>query len=205
MTGVQTCALPISGVNGGWFGLRTRPEFYNKFSGDARGFFWTSGQNLSIANIGTFNDGYAINKWRNVKSTGGAGSDASGNFVDIDYPIFRLADAYLMYAELSVAGIGSTTTARNYINALRTRGGVAPYTGTIDYNFILDERGRELYWEGHRRQDLIRLGKFTGSSYVWQWKGGVQAGTSTDAKFNLFPIPSDAIGANPTLVQNPGY
>lgn len=195
----------FSGINGGWFGLRTRPELYNKFSGDARGLFYTSGQNLSISNIGTFNDGYAINKWRNVKSTGAPGSDASGNFVDIDFPMFRLSDAYLMYAELAVGGQGSVTTARTYVNALRTRGGVGLYTGTIDYNFILDERARELYWEGHRRQDLIRLGKFTGSSYVWQWKGGVQAGTSTDPKFNLFPIPSDAIGANPTLVQNPGY
>ena len=195
----------FSGVNGGWFGLRTRQEFYNIFGGDARGLFYTSGQNLSINNIGTFNDGYAINKWRNVKSTGQQGSDATGNFVDIDFPIFRLSDAYLMYAELAVGGQGSMTTAMGYVNALRTRAGVAPYAGAISYNFILDERAKELYWEGHRRQDLIRLGKFSGGSYLWQWKGGVQAGTSTDAKFNLFPIPSAAIGANPTLVQNPGY
>ena len=125
--------------------------------------------------------------------------------MDIDFPIFRLSDAYLMYAELAVGGQGSMTTAMGYVNALRTRAGVAPYAGAISYNFILDERAKELYWEGHRRQDLIRLGKFSGGSYLWQWKGVVQAGTSTDAKFNLFPIPSAAIGANPTLLQNPGY
>ncbi len=77
--------------------------------------------------------------------------------------------------------------------------------GTIsDYNtdFILDERGRELYWECHRRTDLVRYGLFTGNQYLWPWKGNVQEGIGTDSKYNLFPIPSSDLGANPNLTQN---
>ncbi len=195
-----------SGVNGGWGGLRTRPELVAKFAGDSRGMFYTSGQNLSIGNVGNFTDGYAIQKFKNIKSTGGQGSDASGTFVDIDFPLFRLGDAYLMYAELAARGQGSTSQAATYVNTLRTRAGSASITAAdINLNFVLDERARELYWEGHRRQDLIRFGKFSGGTYNWQWKGNVQAGTSIDAKYNLFPIPANAIGSNPTLQQNPGY
>lgn len=195
------------GVNGGWFGLRTRQEFVAKFAGDPRGMFYTFGQTLSIGNIGNFGDGYAVEKYKNIKSTGGQGSDVSGNFVDIDFPVFRLADAYLMYAELAARGQGSTAQAATYVNTLRTRAGGSAtiVAGDINLDFVLDERGRELYWEGHRRQDLIRFGKYTGSSYNWQWKGGVQAGTSIDDKFKIFPIPATAIGSNPTLQQNPGY
>lgn len=196
------------GINGGWAGLRTRPEFYNKFAGDPRGMFYTSGQALSIGNIGNFTDGYAVQKYKNIKSTGGAGSDGSNTFVDTDFPLFRLADAYLMYAELSARNVGSTNTtqAAAYVNTLRTRAGASAITsGDINLDFVLDERARELYWEGHRRQDLIRFGKYSGGTYNWQWKGGVQAGTSIDDKYKLFPIPSQAIGSNPTLQQNSGY
>lgn len=194
------------GINGGWFGLRTRQEFVAKFAGDPRGMFFTTGQTLSIGNIGNFGDGLAVQKFKNIKSTGGAGSDVSGNFVDIDFPVFRLADAYLMYAELAARGQGSTSQAATYVNTLRTRAGAPAVTAAnITLDFVLDERAKELYWEGHRRQDLIRFGKYTGASYNWQWKGGVQAGTSVDDKYKLFPIPAVAIGANPTLQQNPGY
>ena len=71
--------------------------------------------------------------------------------------------------------------------------------------FILDERGRELYYEAHRRTDLIRHGKFTTSAYLWAWKGGVAGGTQVDSKYNIFPIPSTDLSSNPNLVQNPGY
>ena len=75
----------------------------------------------------------------------------------------------------------------------------------LTLDFILDERGRELYWEATRRTDLIRFGKFTGGDYIWPWKGGVKEGVATDSKYNLFPIPSSDIIANPNLTQNPGY
>jgi hypothetical protein len=95
------------------------------------------------------------------------------------------------------------------VNALRQRafggasGNITAAQLTLD--FILAERGRELLWEAHRRTDLVRYGRFTGSSYVWSWKGGTAAGASTAAKYNLYPIPANELSANPNLKQNPGY
>ena len=116
-----------------------------------------------------------------------------------------------MYAESVLRGGtgGDATTALGYVNAILTRaygnatGNIAPAALTL--NFILDERARELYGECHRRTDLIRFGKFSASTYVWPWKGNVAAGVSTDSHFDMFPIPSTDIGANPNLVQNTGY
>ncbi|MDE3128831.1 MAG: RagB/SusD family nutrient uptake outer membrane protein, partial [Gemmatimonadota bacterium] len=71
--------------------------------------------------------------------------------------------------------------------------------------FLLNERGRELLWEAHRRTDLVRFGEFTGGSYVWAWKGGTQAGGATDSFRDLYPIPESELVANPNLKQNPGY
>ncbi|WP_262712619.1 RagB/SusD family nutrient uptake outer membrane protein [Arachidicoccus ginsenosidivorans] len=76
---------------------------------------------------------------------------------------------------------------------------------SYDLNTILDERGRELYWEGFRRTDLIRFGKFSGNNYLWPWKGGVKAGAGKDSHFNLFPIPASEIISNTNLQQNEGY
>jgi SusD family. len=74
---------------------------------------------------------------------------------------------------------------------------------TLDY--ILDERARELYWEGHRRTDLVRFGRFTEDTYLWPWKGGVASGTGVSSTRKLYPIPSADMNANRNLVQNPGY
>lgn len=202
------------GIGGGWAGTRTTSALVAKFTDpsgatDKRAMFYTDGQSLSISNIFAFSDGYAITKWKNITSTGAAGSDPT--FPDTDFPVFRLADAYLMYAEAVLRGGtgGDITTALGYINALRTRaygnatGNIT--SGQLTLDFILDERARELYGEAQRRTDLIRFGKFSSSSYVWEWKGGVKAGTSTDSHYDLFPIPASDIGANPKLVQNPGY
>ena len=99
--------------------------------------------------------------------------------------------------------------ALTYVNALRQRafGGASGNitSGQLTTDFILAERGRELLWEGHRRTDLVRFGKFTGATYLWAWKGNVVAGASTDAKYNLYPIPSNELSANPNLKQNTGY
>jgi hypothetical protein len=129
--------------------------------------------------------------------------------------MFRLADAYLMYAEAVLRGGtgGDVTTALGYVNAIRTRpgdvaNGNAPGAITapeLTLDFILDERARELYWEGHRRTDLIRFGKYTGDSYLWPWKGGVAEGTSIEEKRTIFPIPASDLGSNPNLEQNTGY
>lgn len=201
------------GINGGWAGLRTTSAFVNKFNGmdnDFRKQFYTNGQSLDINEVGSFTEGYAISKWKNVDSFGNQGSDSSGDFVDTDYPVFRLADAYLMYAECFLRnGGGNASTAVGYINDLRERayGNTSGNITTSDLNldFILDERARELHWEGHRRTDLIRFGKFSGSSYLWPWKGNVANGSPIPTYRRLFPIPQDAIIVNPNLIQNPGY
>ena len=173
--------------------------------------FYTSGQNLDIVDIPTFTDGYPITKFKNVKSTGGAGSDPAGNFPDTDFPLFRLGDVYLMYTEAVLRGGtgGSAATALGYVNALKQRayggssGNITAGQLTLDY--LLDERGRELSWEAQRRSDLIRFDKYTGSNYLWQWKGGVMNGAAVSDYRKLYPIPSTDITANPHLVQNTGY
>ncbi|MCY1448001.1 Starch-binding protein SusD [compost metagenome] len=96
--------------------------------------------------------------------------------------------------------------ALEYVNKIRARANASLITNSeLTLDFLLDERGRELFWECHRRTDLIRFGKFTGSSKIWQWKGGVKNGSGTDSFRDLMPIPSRTIQANPTLKQNPGY
>jgi hypothetical protein len=179
-----------------------------KFSSDSRALFYTDGQNIEIEDLFEFTEGYAITKWRNITSTGETGSDLT--HPDTDFPLFRLADAYLMYAEAVVrGGGGSMSNAISYVNELRERaygddfGNMTEADLTLD--FILDERARELYWEGHRRSDLIRFGKFTGSDYVWAWKGAVKEGVAVDDKYKLFPLPASDVGANPNLTQNTGY
>ncbi|MFH0843392.1 MAG: RagB/SusD family nutrient uptake outer membrane protein [Bacteroidota bacterium] len=200
------------GISGGWWGLRAKPQFVDKFptdNSDNRKMFYTAGQTKDIADMFNFNNGYAVMKWKNVKSTGGAGVD--GTHPDTDQPIFRLADAYLMYAEAVLRGGtgGTNGEALTYVNAIRTKA-YGSTAGNINSDaltlaFILDERARELYWEGYRRTDLIRYGLFTGGTYLWEWKGGVKAGVATDTKYNLFPIPDADLGANPNLEQNTGY
>jgi len=200
------------GINGGWGGVRTTSAFVNKFpnattDNDSRSNFHTDGQTLVIGDISSFNNGYAIEKFRNVDVAGNAGSDAAGDFPDTDFIMFRLADAYLMYAECAVRTGSDLGTALDYVNRVRTRafGNNSGNVGSIDLNFLLDERARELHWECHRRTDLIRFGKFTGGSYLWPWKGNTPAGAPTPSFRKIFPIPSNARTANPKLIQNPGY
>jgi hypothetical protein len=197
------------GVDGCWWGLRLKPEAYNRSASDPRGaFFYTDGQAVPVGSISNFNDGVAAPKFRNVTSTGGPGSNAT--HVDTDFPVFRLADAYLIYAEAVLrGGGGSREQALAYVNALRQRaygdasGNITDAQLTLD--FILDERGRELLWDAHRRTDLIRFGLFTGGTYLWAWKGGSAAGTATETFRNLYPLPASELTANPNLTQNPGY
>ena len=209
-------ATSFFGINGGWFGLRTTPSFVNKFEGDVdngnspdgRALIWTDGQNKDIMSVSMFGDGYGIYKYRNVDVNGNQGSDPTGDHTDIDFPMFRLADAYLMYAEIVARGAGGDAqTAITYINTLRERA-YGDTSGNItevpSLDFILNERARELYWEGHRRTDLIRFNQFSDTG-VWQWKGGVQPGTTTSAFRNLMPLPETDLSLNSNLTQNPGY
>ena len=124
---------------------------------------------------------------------------------------FRLADVYLMYAEAILRGGngGDKTEALGYVNKLIERA-----FGNVDHkisdseltlDFILEERSRELYWESHRRTDLIRFGKFTSNTYTWAWKGNVKEGKGFSSYLKIFPLPQSDLTANPNLKQNPNY
>jgi starch-binding outer membrane protein, SusD/RagB family len=218
--------MPLRGL-GSWGGMRTIREFVAKFNitqndfasttqykgADKRAMFFFDKDSWvwDITNVGTFTEGIGVTKWSNLTSNGGAAPNSHTSFASTDFPMFRLADAYLMYAEAVVRGGsgGNQSTAVGYINALRQRayGNISGNINASDLtlSFLLDERGRELYWEGQRRTDLIRFGQFTGGSYVWQWKGNVKNGTSTSSYRDLFPIPINDLNANRNLIQNAGY
>ena len=209
----------ISGTNGNWGGLRFTQNFTDLFTDisgntDSRAQFYTTGQAKPMTDLYTGTDGYSSTKFRNKTRNGGAAphADPAGNFVDIDFPLFRFGEIYLIYAEAVLRGGigGSNATALNYINLLRTRAYSGSTLGNITasqltLDFILDERARELYYEATRRTDLIRYDKFTTGTYLWAWKGGIASGRATDAKYNLFPLPSTDLSSNPNLVQNTGY
>lgn len=204
------------GINGGWAGLRTTSSLVNKFLvnndddinevQDERAMFFTDGQSKEINDISKFTDGYAVTKYKNVDVNGNPGSDPTGDFPDTDFPMFRLADAYLMYAEAVVEnGGGSMDDAVKYINRLRHRANDADITSSdLNENFILNERARELYWEATRRTDLIRFGQYSDHG-VWPFKGGVPQGATTQSYRDLMPIPASDLGVNTNLNQNPGY
>ncbi len=212
------------GVGGGWYGYRATSALGNLFPKtgggaidttlDKRGLaFYTSkfkgtAAQSNISDISDFNTGLHVKKFVNIRSDGGAVSDVTKTFSDVDFPVFRLSEMYLIYAEAVLRGGtgGDAATALQYVNLIRTRAGAAPILSTdLSLQFILDERGRELFWEGHRRTDLVRYGLLTSASYLWPWKGGVASGTAVDSKYNLFPIPAANRTANPNLEQNAGY
>lgn len=218
----------------GWGNVRVLPEFVDKFDTsdqefdvndvwgtnkkDKRAQFFTIGHNKACETANgsfssLFTDGYAYIKWRNVRSDGGATSD--GTYVDIDFPMFRSADAYLMAAEAIMrGGGGSTSEALGYVNEVRNRAYQSgPYgsdasgeitAADLTFDFLIDERARELSTELVRRTDLIRFGKYT-TGYDWSWKGYERYGKDVASKYVLFPIPQSDISANSNLTQNSDY
>lgn len=224
------------GVTAGWSEFRLRPEFVDKFTqtdidgnGDKRCKFFTNGQSKDVTSMTDETAGYLSEKWSNLKDDGTTASNTGDAGVDTDFPLFRLADVYLMYAECVVrlhndwdnwAGgsdaadpdvIASRKQGAIYwINQLRERSHASDVWASNFANddeflqFILDERARELYHEGYRRTDLIRYGQFTTNKYIWQWKGGVHDGQAVDSKYNIYPIPNTELTANPNL-HNDNY
>jgi hypothetical protein len=201
--------------SGGWGGaLRLRKQFVQKFNGssfnsDERKTIISGARPIDITTIADRDQGFVLAKYSNKTSTGAAG--VNQGFVDTDFPLFRLADVYLMYAECAKRGAtnASTTQAVTYVNNLRERAnnGTSANISSADLtlDFILDERARELHWEGHRRQDLIRFNKYVGGSYNWAWKGNGSNGIALPTHLKVFPIPSLSLSANPNLTQNTGY
>jgi len=203
------------GVSAGGFGglFRLRRQFSERFenplfANDDRNTIISADRTINIETVSDAATGFILAKYSNRTSTGGQGSDLT--FTDTDFPLFRLADVFLMYAECHLrGGGGDSNTALSFINQLRERafgdsaGNILANELTLD--FIIDERSRELHWEAHRRQDLRRFGIFTGSNFLWEFKGGNPNGAPISENLNLFPIPDASLSTNPNLTQNPGY
>jgi hypothetical protein len=214
--------------NTNWNGNRARKDFAELFVGDDNVASYLSDPTFSahpdnriylkikkeidIPSASSSGDyGIGVYKFTARKANGSQADNYNPAFASTDFPIFRYADALLMYAEAVVRGAtnGTRANALAYVNLVRERaygntsGNIAD--GDLNIDFIFEERSREFYYEAQRRTDLVRFGKFTGGTYLWQWKGGAMNGTSTATYRNLFPIPGDEISANPNIQQNEGY
>jgi len=198
--------------NANWNGYMVRKQFIDKFDeGDKRFLF--VGENPSLGSDPSDKDnGLQTYKYRNITSASTKDKPVYGSditFADNDFPLFRLAEQYLIYAEAVVRGGtgGSMDLAVEYFNKLRERafGNQSKNVANLTAQDILDERARELYWECFRRTDLIRYNQFTSSAYIWEWKGGVKEGRAVSDHYNLFPLPSQDLLANPKLKQNDKY
>lgn len=198
------------GINANWAGNRTTQKLTQLFDKnyDTRYMFWETNRKEEMKDWKAFKEGYSVVKFTNLNAnaTTYTGTTSAPGFANCDFPLFRLADVYLMYAEALIRS-GNTTSPNilTYFNRVRERAGVDELTlGQITLDEILNERGRELYWEGHRRTDLIRFGKFL-SGYNWPYKGGVLEGKDLNSRFLIFPIPATELSSNPKLTQNTGY
>ncbi len=207
-----------------WSGNRARRNLIEKFitgsipegetadlcaftaaANDDRALFYGVDRTLDIDANDDFNKGYSILKFSNFYANGGTAHDAK--FADMDWPLMRKAEAYLIYAEATARQNGGFATADGLaaLNQLRSRAN-ASTLASADLDEICDEWCREFYFEGNRRTTLIRFNKFGGNTgYTWQWKGGTFAGQNFSTNYNLFAIPTADLSANTNLKQNPGF
>ena len=214
-------AVNIIGINGGWAGNRVPYEYVAKWFTDVKGqnyetgeyqytdkragYFYIKGRSESMQDqLNTFLNGWSCIKFNNVPhdstAVDYAATAAKKNFSDIDWPLIRLGEINLIYAEACMHAGGNASA---QVKALTDRAGVSA-PSKIDEEWLLAERSRELMWEAHRRTDLIRFGKWI-SGYNWTYKGGNFGGQDLPAHFNIFPVPSTELSTNPDLEQNPNY
>lgn len=205
-------------AQGAWQGVRAKSSLYrlftreNAFDSDSRRLMLRteSTTNIEITNEADFvNNGIPVTKYYNVNKDG---SKPASNQAYTDFPLFRLGEVYLNLAEAVLRGGqgASKTEALGLINDLRRRAYIDKLSSPISdseftLDFMLDERGREMFFEAQRRTDLVRFGKYTGANYVWPWKGGVAEGKGVSDFYAIYPLPSDDIGSNENLKQNEGY
>ena len=213
-----------NGQRNGWAGLRVPYEYVSRFfdvsgqdystgfyeTADARGrMFYIKGRQESMDNaLYVFMNGWSCLKFNNIPS--GVTESAylptadTKAFSDVDFPMIRLAEIYLIYAEACM-NIGDEIPGLSRLAELSARAGVSP-PEEITEEFLMEERARELMWEAHRRTDLIRFGLFTSSDYLWPYKGGDSfAGQAFPSYKTLFPLPPTELAVNDVLNQNPGY
>ena len=204
-----------------WGGIRAKKYFVEKWypnddmpedctpadiaslAQDDRALFMTLKHQLEIENEDKFEEGYGYVKFLNTHADGS--SIHHDTHTDYDFPFFRLAEAYLSYAEADARLNGGNvgTTGLQYIKDLRNRANADSNFNKFSLDDIEDEWSREFGFEGRRRVDMIRFGHFTGTSRIWL--GGTKGGGTLPTYRNLFPLPSSDLIANPNLKQNPGY
>ena len=222
-TDITEASRPNGQVNG-WAGLRVPYEYVSRYfnvSGqdyetgayeveDARGkVFYIKGRSESMEGaLYSFMNGWSCLKFNNIPHDMTDQSflpqSAVRSFADVDFPVVRLGEIYLIYAEACM-NLGSPDLALPYLAELSARAGAeAPEAVTTD--FLVAERARELMWESHRRTDLIRYGLYDTGEYLWPYKGGDSfAGQPFPSYKRIFPIPPTELAANDNLRQNPGY
>lgn len=188
-----------------WGGNRATQQLTNLFeSTDKRALFFTTGRTQNMSELGNFKSGWSVMKFTNRSWDGAVNPNGNNQWVDTDFPLFRLADVILIQAEAELRSGDSAAALATYnkVHAHQRTGLAAAKTLTLQD--ILDERGRELFWECHRRTDLVRFGKFA-TGYNWAWKGGTQAGKDIDTKFTVLPISTTHLTGNSNLKQNEAY
>lgn len=213
-----------NGQRNGWAGLRVPYEYVSKYYGvsgqdyetgtyqvdDKRGeVFYIKGRSESMDGaLYNFMNGWSCLKFNNIPHDMTNETflpvSAVKSFSDVDFPMIRLAEIYLIYAEACM-NLGIPSQAQPYIGQLAARAGVTP-PSEITADFLVAERARELLWEAHRRTDLIRFGLYDTDAYLWPYKGGDSfAGQAFPSYKRIFPIPPTELATNDQLVQNPGY
>lgn len=181
-------------------------DVVNKAGDDRAQFYMGYGYAIRTLSPGRlitgFNNGASIVKWKNLRSDNSTPHD--GTFSDTDIPLFRLGIIYLTRAEAEWR-LGQSDAALSDIQTLQRRANRTVLSTSADEQTIIDEWARECYTEGRRRSDLVRFGLFTGSSYLWDFKGGVAGGTGVDSHYSIYPIPATDLASNPNMTQNTGY
>lgn len=213
-----------NGQRNGWAGLRVPYEFvstYFNVSGqdyqtgayevaDKRGeVFYIKGRSESMDGaLYNFMNGWSCLKFNNIPfgqtNESFLPQSALKTFSDVDFPMIRLGEIYLIYAEACM-NTGAEALALPKLRELSSRAGVEP-PQQITRDFLVAERARELMWEAHRRTDLIRYGLYHTDTYLWPYKGGDSFKGQAFPEYKcLFSIPPTELATNDKLVQNPGY
>lgn len=213
-----------NGQRNGWAGLRVPFEYVERYFNvgardyetgeyevaDKRGeVFYIKGRRESMDGaLYSFMNGWSCLKFNNIPAGQTDESylpvSATKSFADVDFPMIRLAEIYLIYAEACM-NLGQGGLALPYLEELSARAGVDG-PSEVTEEFLMAERARELMWEAHRRTDLVRYGLYHTSDYLWPYKGGDSfAGQAFPQYKCIFPLPPTELAANDKLVQNPGY
>ena len=147
-------------------------------------------------------NGASFVKWSNLHADGSTQHDQ--NYSDTDFPVFRLAEIYLTRAEAKYRLNGSQEGLAD-IQLVQGRANRQIKATSVDEQTLIDEWCREFFMEGRRRSDLVRFGLYTGSKYLWSFKGGAEKGAGVPSYYNIYPIPDNEIKNNPNMTQNPKY